>query len=72
MFEICLKLTIKTPEQRHWRCSGVFIVYFELILHDALGFILLTLSKQVKLMSKKVKHYETKEQVTIVKAKHGR
>ena len=26
--EICSKLTIKTPEQRHWRRSGVFIVTF--------------------------------------------
>ena len=27
--EICPKLTIKTPERRHCRCSGVFIVNFE-------------------------------------------
>ena len=27
--EICLKLTIKTPERRHWRRSAVFIVNFE-------------------------------------------
>ena len=27
--EIYLELTIKTPEQRHWLCSGVFIVNFE-------------------------------------------
>ena len=25
-YEICSKLTIKTPERRHWRHSGVFIV----------------------------------------------
>ena len=25
----CSKLTIKTPERRHWRRSGVFIVNFE-------------------------------------------
>ena len=25
----CSKLTIKTPEQRHWRHSGVFIISFE-------------------------------------------
>ena len=31
--EICLRLTIKTPERRHWRRSGVFIVKFEYILH---------------------------------------
>ena len=28
-YEICLKLTIKTPERRQWRCSGVFVVNFE-------------------------------------------
>ena len=27
--EICLKLTKNTPERRHWRRSGVFIVNFE-------------------------------------------
>ena len=27
--EIFSKLTIKTPERRHWRRSGVFIVNFE-------------------------------------------
>ena len=27
--EICPKLTIETPERRHWRRSGVFIVNFE-------------------------------------------
>ena len=26
--EICSKLTIKTPERRHWRRSGVLIVNF--------------------------------------------
>ena len=30
---ICLKLIIKTPERRHWRCSGVFIVNFANISH---------------------------------------
>ena len=35
--ETCSKLTIKTPERRHWRRSGVFIVNFEHISH--LGFI---------------------------------
>ena len=34
--EICLKLTIKTPERHHWCRSGVFIVNFEHILHLAL------------------------------------
>ena len=27
--KICSKLTIKTSERHHWRCSGVFIVNFE-------------------------------------------
>ena len=39
--EICLKLTIKTPERRYWRCSGVFIVNFEHISHLFLMFLLL-------------------------------
>ena len=41
--EICSKLTIKTPKQRHWRRSGVFIVNFEHISHLAPVFLLLTL-----------------------------
>ena len=31
MCEICSKLTLETPEQRQWRCSGFFIVNFEQI-----------------------------------------
>ena len=27
--KICSKLTIKKPERRHWRRSGIFIVNFE-------------------------------------------
>ena len=27
--EICSKLTIKTPERRHWRRSGVYIINFK-------------------------------------------
>ena len=42
--EICSKLTIKTPERRHWRRSGVFIVNFEHISHLVLVFLLLTLN----------------------------
>ena len=42
--EICLKLTIKTPERRHWRRSGVFIVNFKHISHLLLVFLLLTLN----------------------------
>ena len=31
--DICSKLTMETPERRHWRCSGVFIANFEHISH---------------------------------------
>ena len=44
-FEICSKLTIKTPERRHCRRSGVFIVNFEHTSHLFLVFLLLTLIK---------------------------
>ena len=43
--EICSKLIIKTPERRHWRCSGVFIVNFEHISHLVLLFLSLTLNR---------------------------
>ena len=33
--EICSKFPIKTPERRHWRRFGVFIVNFEYISHLA-------------------------------------
>ena len=41
-YEIYSKLTIKTPERCHWRCSGVFIVNSEYISHLVLVFLLLT------------------------------
>ena len=37
-------LVIKTPEQRHWSRSGVFIVNSEHILHLVLVFLFLTLN----------------------------
>ena len=40
--EICSTLTIKTPERRHWRRSGVFIVNFKYISHLVLNFLSLT------------------------------
>ena len=43
----CPKLTIKTPERRQWRRSGVFIVNFEHISHLVLVFLLLTLNLQM-------------------------
>ena len=42
--QICSKLTLKTPERRYWRRSGVFIVNFEHISDLALLFLLLTLN----------------------------
>ena len=38
------KLKIKTPERRHWRRFGVFIVNNEHISHLFLVFLLLTLN----------------------------
>ena len=38
------KLTMKTPERHHWRCSGFFIVNFECISHLALVSLMLTLN----------------------------
>ena len=45
--EIWLKLTIKTPERRQWRRSGVFTVNFEHTSHLFLVFLLLTLNNQM-------------------------
>ena len=44
--EICLNLTIKTPERRR---SGAFLVNFEHIPHLVLTFLLLTLSRNRKM-----------------------
>ena len=43
--EICSKLTIKTPERRQERGSGVFIFNFEHISQLVLVFLLLTLNR---------------------------
>ena len=43
--EICSKLTIKNPERRHWRASGVFIVNSEHISQLSLVFLLFTLNR---------------------------
>ena len=42
---ICSKITIKTPECRQWRRSGVFNVNFEHISHLFLMFLMLTFNK---------------------------
>ena len=44
MCEICSKLTLKKPERRQWRRSGVFIVNFEHILHLVIVLLLLSLN----------------------------
>ena len=46
-YEICSKLTIKTPERRYWHRSGVFIVNFEHISYFVLVLLLLTLTRQI-------------------------
>ena len=43
--EIFSKLTVKSPGRRHWRPSGVFIVYFGHISHLFLVFVLSTLTR---------------------------
>ena len=43
--EICSKLTTKTPQRRHWYCSGVFIVNYKLISRLVMVFLFLTLKK---------------------------
>ena len=43
----CSKLTIKTPERRHWCCSTAFIVTSEQISHHVLVIPLFTLNKWI-------------------------
>ena len=43
-YKIGSKLTIKTPERRQWRRSGVFIVNFEPISHLIQVFLFFTLN----------------------------
>ena len=47
MCEICSKLTIKIPERRQWRRSGIFNFNFKHISHLALVILLLTLNMQL-------------------------
>ena len=44
---MCSKLTIKIPEQRQGRRSGVFIVSFEQVLYLFLVFLLSSLNKEM-------------------------
>ena len=43
--QIYLKLTVNTPEHRHWHRTGIFILNFEQILHIILVFLALALNK---------------------------
>ena len=54
--KLCSKLKIKTPEQRQWRRSGVFIVNLNQMLHDVLVFPLLNLNKQMPVPSEIYHH----------------
>ena len=45
--EVSSELTVKTPERRQWRRSGVFTVNFEHISHLVLMFLLLTWHMQL-------------------------
>ena len=45
--ELYPKITMKTPEQRQWRRSSVFIVKLEHISHFSLVFLFLTLQVNV-------------------------
>ena len=47
IYEICSKLTIKTPERRQRHRSSVFVVNFEYISRLFLVYLLLTLNKYV-------------------------
>ena len=43
-FKICSRLTIKTPKQHQWHCSGVFIVNLKHFSHFVLVLLFLTVN----------------------------
>ena len=45
MYEVCSKLTIKTPEWRYQYPPGAYITNFEQVLHIGLVFHLIILNK---------------------------
>ena len=47
IYKICSKLTVETPEQCHWCCSGVFIANFQYTSHIALVFSFFTLNRSM-------------------------
>ena len=56
---IYLKLTIRTPERRHWRRSGVFIVDFKHISQLSIVFLLLNFYRYFLEMSSVTKNNTT-------------
>ena len=46
-YEICSKLSIKTPERRQWHRSSAFIVIFEHMSYFVLVILLLSLNMQL-------------------------
>ena len=56
-YEIGMKLTIKTPERRQWRRSGLFIVNFEQVSYLTLMFLFLTLSTDMLAGVKGILHH---------------
>ena len=71
---MCSKLTIKTPERRHGRRSGVFIVNYVHISHLLLLSLMLTLNQQyrqqnnahIHVWSYKEKHWPRKTSTDFV------
>ena len=49
------KVNMETPERRHWRRSGVFIVNFEHILHLVPVFLLLLFKQALLAKEEEVK-----------------
>ena len=59
------KVNIKTPEGRFWRRSDVFVVNLEQYLYHILMFLLLTLNRQMFVVTKRpLKHVEVPTKVS--------
>ena len=60
-----IKVNIKTPEGRFWRRSDVFVVNLEQYLYHILMFLLLTLNRQMFVVTKRpLKHVEVPTKVS--------
>ena len=58
-------MNIKTPEGRFWRRSDVFVVNLEQYLYHILMFLLLTLNRQMFVVTKRpLKHVEVPTKVS--------